>query len=170
MVRDIFAVAARFWSDIDALATRLDPADRLAIAGLAITALANRTGDAAQYFLRVAAQAETKRRRAQMEPEAQLCAIHDVSAQRLVRDDARRDRGAVDRMHSGVPYRRQPRQAPHFNSNSFPKRHASSTPTRSHYFRTSRPRNALRAYAMPTSSRSARRRYAITSRNKIRGK
>jgi hypothetical protein len=42
--------------------------------GLAITALANRTGDAAQYFLRAAAHAETKRRRAQMETEAQLCA------------------------------------------------------------------------------------------------
>ena len=35
MVRDIFAVAER--SDIDALATRLDPAGRPAIAGLAIT-------------------------------------------------------------------------------------------------------------------------------------
>jgi hypothetical protein len=72
MVRDIFAAAER--SDIDALATRLDPAGRPAIAGLAITALANRTGDAAQYFLRAAAHAETKRRRAQMETEAQLCA------------------------------------------------------------------------------------------------
>jgi hypothetical protein len=44
MVRDIFAVAERFWSDIDALATRLDPADRPAIAGLAITALAGTRG------------------------------------------------------------------------------------------------------------------------------
>ncbi len=44
MVREIFAVAERFWSNIDALATRLDPADRPAIVGLAITALADTRG------------------------------------------------------------------------------------------------------------------------------
>jgi hypothetical protein len=44
MVREIFAVAERFWSDIDAPATRLDPADRPAIAGLVISALAGTRG------------------------------------------------------------------------------------------------------------------------------